>query len=414
MKRRKKILGFILIIITIFVILQLLSLVASHFQTNEKMVMVDSGVSFIPEKKQQKDKQIHLEKSKSDIKKINQENKQLISNPQNKKQIQNQQKISEEKPVKDVSIPETKPDKENDAKIDNKNVNDSLSENIKSIKTPKLDKEDDNIKSGLKNSLLKKNESTENSEKKVSKQDNNIPKTNYISKDRQSTFKKKKVVKEFETIQLNDKKFVEIDIDRDNIIQSYKSMNDKEGLYGWGIVTEYENPDIAHQLLGGFPFAIDHESNTYYRIYTKNQQIQPLINISAYGTTGIDAHDPLLRKIAQKGIKDGNISSYFSKLKFYFLFLKDTEAYINGKVYQIFEWYIKNQGFSAKNSDTFRKKARLRLGVWRIIRESAGELGVAVPIYFEYSGKKHFLPEKYYEYDSETSRLNIRINPEDY
>ncbi|KPA15137.1 hypothetical protein MHK_004656, partial [Candidatus Magnetomorum sp. HK-1] len=173
------------------------------------------------------------------------------------------------------------------------------------------------------------------------------------------------VKKNLESISLPDDQFIDLDRKRDEMIDMENKKNKEvKGIYGWGVLNDYKNPDLAHRILGGIPFAIDDGEKRYYRIYPDEQLVQPAIAVSAYGTTGIEANDPSLRLIVKKAIKKGRIKTNPYNLSYFYLFSIHTESYIQAKVVNAFEWFIQSSKFNEKDSKIFREKAKLRIGVW--------------------------------------------------
>jgi len=122
-----------------------------------------------------------------------------------------------------------------------------------------------------------------------------------------------------------------------------------------------ENPDLAHRILGGIPFAIDSIQKKYYRINIEEKNVQPAFAVSAFGPTGVEANDPILFKLMQKGYQKGVVTEPPDQLHFYYLFSLNTEHYIRAKIYYAFEWFISNATFKILDPDNFRKSARLRI-----------------------------------------------------
>lgn len=213
-------------------------------------------------------------------------------------------------------------------------------------------------------------------------------------------------------INVSDQVFIELDKQRD---QNSEKHETSDGLYGWGLVGKYEKPDLAVRILGGVPFAIDNSSPFYYRIYPASGQVKTNTVVdSAYSTVGIDAHDPKLRSCIRKAVQSNIVSVNPDRLKYYYLLSKSTEQYLLNRVVHAFEWYIQYSKLDEQKAENFRKAARLRLDIWQVKRESKGEMGAAVPVYFDHEGQKLFLPEEYFKNDSEVVRLGLNINPDIY
>ncbi len=215
-------------------------------------------------------------------------------------------------------------------------------------------------------------------------------------------------------VKLKESDFIAMDQDRDRMAMPSEKT---EGRLGWGLVGKYDEPDLPVRILGGRPFAIESgkEKNTYYRIAMADKTVKPVSQVNAaYSTIGIDAFDPQLRTIVKNSVRLGKLSCDPENLKYCYLLSLSTQRYLMYKVSTAFEWYIQQAGMPRDQAETFRKEARLRMDVWKAVRENGGEMGVAIPIYFDMNGKKLFLPAAYYPTDPEAVRLNITINPDDY
>ncbi|MCP4112772.1 MAG: hypothetical protein GY749_45795 [Desulfobacteraceae bacterium] len=213
-------------------------------------------------------------------------------------------------------------------------------------------------------------------------------------------------------ISLSEKEFVALDKARDNGPAGLKKT---EGIYGWGLVGNYEKPDTAVQTLGGTPFAIDEAAQYYYRISLSEGKVKAVTMVgAAYSTVGIEAHDQRLPSLVKQAVRSGKVFTRPENLRYYYLFTKSTEQYIIEKVGSAFEWFISESGYDPEKAEDFRKNARVRLDVWQARRPGGGEMGVAVPIYFDYKGEKIFLPDKYFQTDPESVRLALRIDRKEY
>jgi len=217
------------------------------------------------------------------------------------------------------------------------------------------------------------------------------------------------------TIALSDESFIDLDMNRDRIIEDARYFDKEvEGKYGWGVLGDYDDPDYAHRLLGGVPFAIDSKEKRYFRIFIAENKVQPAMGISAYGTTGVDANDSILPYIVKSAVRKGAIVANVNRLSYYYLFSLDTERYIIAKVINAFEWYIARLKMDSKKTLDFQKNARLRIAVYKATRPGGGKLGVVIPVYFKFKGQKIYLPDKYYHQDAEARSLNIVIDRNDY
>ncbi|CAN2048545.1 hypothetical protein GMMP13_600003 [Candidatus Magnetomoraceae bacterium gMMP-13] len=244
-----------------------------------------------------------------------------------------------------------------------------------------------------------------------------ITKPEYIAQEKSvvETDTKKKSKQSSPVLSLSDDEFVALDELRDNIKNQAKSFQkDEKGAYGWGLVGDYEHPDMPVRTLGGIPFAIDEKGGNYYRISPSEKEVRAIMTLSPYGSTGIEAHDSRLLPLVKKAVRKGDIYTRPENLSFSYLLSKNTEGYVLGKVFNAFEWFIKSSGYNSLQAEDFRKNARLRLDVWQVLRSGSGEMGVAIPIYFDYKEEKLFMPQAYYQNDAETVQLNLSIDQSRY
>jgi hypothetical protein len=215
-------------------------------------------------------------------------------------------------------------------------------------------------------------------------------------------------------VKLKESDFIAMDQDQDRMTMSSEKAKSR---LGWGLVGKYDEPDLPVRILGGRPFAIEtgQEKSRHFLISMADKAVKPVSQVNAvYSTIGIDAFDPQLRTIVKNSVRLGKLSCDPESLKYCYLLSLSTQRYLMYKVSTAFEWYIQQAGMPQDQAETFRQKARLRMDVWKVVRENGGEMGVAIPIYFDMEGKKQFLPAAYYPTDSEAVRLNITINPNDY
>jgi hypothetical protein len=229
------------------------------------------------------------------------------------------------------------------------------------------------------------------------------PKTPAVKKDKQ----------EIEVLNLSEIDFVAIDRLHDRL-KAFADSSQKSGKFGWGLVGDYKDPDLAVRTLGGIPFAINTSGQRYYRIFISDRKVRPIVSAASYSVIGVEAHDSELERLFKEAVRKGQITDSIDKLSYHYLFTANTENYILGKVINAFEWFITKSDYSEEQADEFRKKARLRLAVWRAVREGGGEMGIAVPIYFNYNNQKLFLSQEYYQEDEEVIKLDLKINPNDY
>jgi len=374
----KKIAGFVIIIGSILVLLQLSSMVSKNHIKHSTMVELESGPSFVP-------------KTDSSLK-----SKEKDYDPSEESKLQTKKLISES------------PEKE-------------LPESAKKTDVQPLTSQTENHREEPKTNQSAFQKETVDTTKKGHQIDNHqaknfqemdkgdIRSSQHLGKESSSSERKLK------TITLSNAAFLSLDRERDELIKKTKKSSKKhEGMYGWGILNDYEHPDKAHQILGGIPFAIDRKQKNYYRINLKEKNVQPAFGISAYGTTGVEANDSQLLIIIKKAFKQGIVKIPPGQLDFYYLFSLSTEQYIHIKIVNAFEWFLSNAKHDYSDTNLFRKKARLRVGIWRAVRDSGGEIGVVIPVYFEFENKQLFFSPSYYHYDTEARRLNIHIEKQDY
>ena len=404
MSIKKKITGFIVIMLILLLIMQIASMVAKKSQIKDKnTVALAPGVKFMPKpemKKQNKEKEIQkppekhpekilplkksqekqtsVEKAKDTIvEEVHKVPQEISAAKENNPQTTEQSKVKHTASEKDIITHDHKQSKKMEIQSSNS---------------------------------FQKFESHSKVSKEHQKASQNNNKTKVTENPPTSTMPKTP-----ETIALSEESFVDLDLYRDKIIEDARYFDKEvEGKYGWGVLGDYEDPDYAHILLGGVPFAIDAKEKRYFRIYISESKVQPAMGISAYGTTGVDANDPILPYIVKNAVKNGSIVTNLDHLSYYYLFSLDIERYIISKVMSAFEWYIIQFQMNNQKALDFRQKARLRIAVWKATRPGGGVLGAAIPVYFIYKGQKIFLPKKYYQQDNEAKALGIVINQSDY
>jgi hypothetical protein len=378
----KKIIGFFLIISIIVALLQLSSMVVKKQYNHREMIDLGKGSTFMPATEHHEKKIDQNSTDEQQTLPIKTTAKKAPSklSEQEKKTLTDKKSLSEKKLQPKKQLEKTVNE---NAESMNKRDDSTISKSTQHQKTGTLksSKNERISKSGL-------------SERKNSHKPSNQ--------------------KGVQTISLSDTQFFKLDIKRDEVIENSRQSNKKEGLYGWGILSDYKNPDFAHRVLGGIPFAINTTAKQYYKINLSESSIQPAFAMSSYGATGVEANDPQLHNIAQKGFQQGVVKIPHQQLSYYYLFSLDTETYINSKVVNAFEWYLENMNKKAIDSEHFRKEARLRIGVWQAKRQTGGQMGIVIPVYFDYQHERLFLPSSFYHDDYETACLNIHINKKDY
>ena len=398
MRKGKKLAGFILMLAVILIVLQVSSIIATKNKRLKKNVLMSPKATFLPQSKKipQKQEESPLKNEsetapdkKSDLKKadLTKQVSQSKANLAESKSEENnpEPKIDLNEPKKLKSLPISK-------------ITPELSQNPEA--------HEENIKPSHQSVNNKMAVTTEPELKTQTGS-----KSGYDSNKKNSS----SVQKNLETISIPDEQFIDLDRKRDEMIDmATKKNKEVKGIYGWGVLNDYENPDLAHRILGGIPFAIDNTEKRYYRIYPDKKLVQPAIAVKAYGTTGIEANDKTLSLIVKKAIKKGHINTNPYRLSYFYLFSINTESYIQAKVVNAFEWFIQCSKFNEKDSKNFRENARLRIGVWKATRVGGGEMGIVIPVYFDFNDKKHFFPESYYQYDYEAASLGINIDPKKY
>jgi len=383
----KKIIGFFVIISIIVLLLQLSSMVAKKSQNQTEMLETGKGTTFMPPPEPP----------------VKRDRQNLKPEPQ----VLPEKTITKKVPA-ELSEPERKSASKKELPTENKKQADK--QLAKSDKVDSANQKKTNDPSFSKPKQHQRNDSQKD------RGDRETSSSRMVK----NGFSKRKKVKQssnkkgVQTISMSDAQFLSLDIKRDELIENSKQGRKKEGLYGWGILSDYKNPDIAHRLLGGIPFAIDVSAKQYYKINLLEKSAQPAFAMSAYGATGVEANDPQLPHIVKQAFHQGTVKKTPQQLSYFYLFSLDTETYINSKVVNAFEWYLTNVKNNAIEPESFREKARLRIGVWQAKRQSGGQMGIVIPVYFDYQNKHLFFPTSYYQYDYEAVRLNIKINKSEY
>jgi len=394
MSNKRKILGFVGIMIVLFLVMQTASFISKKTQTKEKTtIKLGAGAIFMPQTEPEKHKaEINKTKQTVQPEKIQKPAKKNNELKENSSEIQ-KQRIQEIPEKMQTMSPNQELQKANPTQKNN-----TIAKSIDKLKTQSSPK----TKGKTFSDRIPPTESENN--KSISENDAYLKENVSLSVHKNVTIDSKTPG----TVSLSNASFVELDQHRDQIIKDAQYFNKEvEGKYGWGILSDYENPDDAHQLLGGIPFAIDEKEKRYFRIYIDENKVQSAMGISAYGTTGVDANDPDLNKIVRKAVQSGNIIANTNQLSYFYLFSLDTERYIISKVISAFEWYIAKNKMDEKQSLNFRQEARLRIAVWKATRPKGGVLGTVIPVFFSYQGKEIYFPETYYHQDKEAVALGF-------
>ncbi len=401
MKNFKKISGFCLILIVAIVCLQLLSK-----YSDDNVMLAKSLVTFSPgtgEKVAKKSESKNQEKEEKvkDLKKIDEQLTEKSSG-----EIQ---KVNDEMVQENDAAPK---EKMMDPKI-NKN-------NSKKVKAQKTDLEnatDSNkdIKMAEKNEAKKISEKQKKgqvAERQTANQQTNQQTDQQADQQADQPIMSRRIG--FAVV--TDEEFIEIGHIQEEVKQG--SFNSKEGLFAWGLLSDYKNPDTAIRTLGGIPFAIDHRKRQFYKIHVVQVAVRQLPLGNSYSNIGIESTNPApLMRITRKAYQDGWLPVAHDKLSYVFMFTKDRESYVSGKVAAAFEWSIKNMNLSGEQADSFRASQRLCVEVFKIERPNKGINGVVIPIYFESAkGERVFLSREYYQhFDEEAAMLGIAsINKEEY
>ena len=209
-----------------------------------------------------------------------------------------------------------------------------------------------------------------------------------------------------DTVSLQDQEFTALDMAHQDIINEAASI-DKTGKYGWGLLGRQNEPDLPVRTLGGIPFAVDPDTGALFHINLDKGEAKYMLQNNSYSSLGVDAHDAKLRKVVKKAAQKGMIQADPDNLTYCYLFYKDTDDYIRGKVALAFEWYIQHSGFHLEQSENFRKNARLRLRVIKVKRHGSGQMGAVVPKYFMFQSQKAAMPAEYYQTDKDAQMLGL-------
>jgi len=366
MKILKRLLAFIVIVIAVLIVLQLAGTVKK-----KSTVSVGPGIQFYPEKPLKPGEPPKVKDQKS-------ETPAPVPKPESKPEKKQSVPEKAEKPVPEAPPVQT-------AKQETKKQ--TAPEQTLPLPENKAEKQSDN---------------------KAQEDKGIIPEPIPLEKGAEKNFKSK-IVKPG-VVKLSQEEFIELDRNRDRIPETSASEK-KEGAYGWGIVGKYEDRDLAVRTLGGIPFAIDKSGPYHYRIYPDTGRVKATAMISAaYSNTGIEARDSKLRSLVRDAARARQVSGNPEKMEYYYLFSRSTERYVTHKVVNAFEWFIKDSRYDKEKAEDFRKNARIRLDVWQALRDSGGEMGIAVPVYFDYNGNKLFLADDYFKNDAEFAKSGIIID----
>ena len=160
-----------------------------------------------------------------------------------------------------------------------------------------------------------------------------------------------------------------------------------EGRYGWGVLAEYADPDLAARALGGVAVAL--AGGRFYRLVERGGKVsvQPIHSAgAAYGAIGLEARDSALKRRLSEAVSDGRLSGTVGDYGLWYLFPRRQAGRLQRKVATAFECQIKSEGLENEATEAFRREARLRGEVVVLARTNGGRLGVFRPLYFERAG----------------------------
>lgn len=162
-----------------------------------------------------------------------------------------------------------------------------------------------------------------------------------------------------------------------------------ESDYGWGVLNEYINPDQAAQLLGGV--LVLKSDGRYYRAQQLSGQwsFRPVAHLGrAYGSIGLAVNDARLKRHMESGIRASNNANIRDVDGLWYMFPRERSSSYQQQILTTFQCQMNNHHQAANAGDEFLKAARLRNEVVVLKRPNGGKLGVMLPRYFDYQGKR--------------------------
>ena len=159
----------------------------------------------------------------------------------------------------------------------------------------------------------------------------------------------------------------------------------EDAWYGWGVLSDYADPDRAAQLLGGA--AVVQRAASFFTLRRKSggQVVaRPIANVSAgYGSIALRGHGNVFRQRLSRALAGGQLLGREADYKLWYLFPRREATHLGDKVVKVFECHIRETGLSGEVADRFRAQSKLRGAVLALRRANGGRLGIYLPRYFQ-------------------------------
>ena len=170
----------------------------------------------------------------------------------------------------------------------------------------------------------------------------------------------------------------------DERTDAQRRHQDREGWYGWGVLSDYADPDRAARLLGGA--AAVQRDGSFFTLRERSGgevRARPIANLTAaYGSIALRGHGSAFRQRLRRALADGQLLGREADYKLWYLFPQREAAHLGNKVVSVFECHVRESGLSGEAADRFRKESKLRGAVLALRRANGGRLGIYLPRYF--------------------------------
>ena len=193
---------------------------------------------------------------------------------------------------------------------------------------------------------------------------------------------------EIEEHLVSDEEFVAIEQAQgrtDERTDAQRRHQDEDGWYGWGVLSDYSDPDRAARLLGGA--AVVQTKGRFFMLREKagGQVVaRPIADVSAaYGSIALRGHGSAFKGQLHRALSAGELLGRAADFKLWFLFPRREATHLGNKVVKVFECHIRESGVSGEAADRFREQSRLRGAVLLLRRANGGRLGIYLPDYFQ-------------------------------
>ena len=171
----------------------------------------------------------------------------------------------------------------------------------------------------------------------------------------------------------------------DERTDAQRRHQEEDGWYGWGVLTDYADPDQAARLLGGA--AVVQRNDSFFTLRERaggEVTARPIGNLSAaYGSIGLRGHGSAFRQRLRRALSTRELRGREDDYTLWYLFPRREATHLGNKVVAVFECQVRESGLSGEAADRFRKESKLRGEVLALRRANGGRLGIYLPRYFQ-------------------------------